>query len=175
MVHCSLSIFLKTSHEIVFHVPRFIDDHGAVGLFSEKKREYLHDLIKLEAAQLSYVRNDFERLRPIMEQDEQWAQVDPSLCTPSRGVKVVKTIFRPVIFSSYFFISFVHGALQGQHYLLLLVYFIRLEGCWCLLCGWDIVEWVEKNSKVPYFFLFFFFIFWFGFSYSFFLSLVPRK
>ena len=105
LVHCSLSIFLKTSHEIVFHVPRFIDDHGAVGLFSEKKREYLHDLIKLEAAQLSYVRNDFERLRPIMEQDEQWAQVDPSLCTPSRGVKVVKTIFRPVIFSSYFFIS----------------------------------------------------------------------
>ena len=77
----------------------------AVGLFSEKKGEYLHDLIKLEAAQLSYVRNDFERLRPIIEQDEQWAQVDPSLCTPSRGVKVVKTRFRPVIFLSYFFIS----------------------------------------------------------------------
>ena len=77
-------------HEIVFHVPRFVDEHGTVGLFSEEEGESLHHLINLEAAQFSCVRNDSERLRLIVERYEQRAQADRSLLTPTRGVRSVQ-------------------------------------------------------------------------------------
>ena len=58
-----------------------------MGLFSEEEEESLHHLINLETAQLCYVRNDFKRLRLIVEQHEQCAQADHCLITPTRGVR----------------------------------------------------------------------------------------
>ena len=49
-------------HELVFDVPCFVEEHGAVGLFSEEEGESLHHEINLESAQLSSVRSDPERL-----------------------------------------------------------------------------------------------------------------
>ena len=76
--------------ELVFHVPRFVDEHWTVGLFSEKEGECLHHLINLEAVQLSCFRNDSERLRLIVERHEQRAQADRCLLTPTRGVRGVQ-------------------------------------------------------------------------------------
>ena len=45
-------------HELVFDVPRFVEEHGTVGLFSEEEGESLHHQINLESAQLSCVRSD---------------------------------------------------------------------------------------------------------------------
>ena len=61
-----------------------------MGLFSVEEEEYLHHLIKLEAAQFSFVRNDSERLQLIVEQHEQHGQADRSLLTPTRGVRGVQ-------------------------------------------------------------------------------------
>ena len=59
-------------------------------LVKKKEKVYIIKVYKftLEAAQLSCVRNDFERLRLVVEQHEQRAQADPSLITPTRGVSV---------------------------------------------------------------------------------------
>ena len=89
-VYFPKSTLTRKIHELVFHVPHFVDEHGTVGLFSEEEGESLHHLKNLEAAQLSCVRNDSERLRLIVEHHEQRAQADRSLLTPKRGVRSVQ-------------------------------------------------------------------------------------
>ena len=69
-------------HELVFDIPCFVEEHGAVGLFSEEKGEHLYHEINLESAQLSFVRSDTERLQLVVEQHEQHSQADHSLLTP---------------------------------------------------------------------------------------------
>ena len=69
-------------HELVFDIPCFVEEHGAVGLFSEEKGEHLYHEINLESAQLSFVRSDTERLQLVVEQHEQHSQADRSLLTP---------------------------------------------------------------------------------------------
>ena len=61
-VYFPISTLTHKIHELVFHAPRFIDDHGTVGFFSEEKEESLNHLINLEAAQLFCFRNDSKRL-----------------------------------------------------------------------------------------------------------------
>ena len=89
-VYFPTNTLTRKTHELVFHVPRFVDEYGTVGLFSEEEEESLHHLINMEAAQLSCVRNDSERLRLIVERHDQRAQADCSLLTPTRGVRSVQ-------------------------------------------------------------------------------------
>ena len=78
-------------HELVFDVPRFVDEHGIVGLFSEEEGESLNHEINLESAQLSCVRTDPERLRLLVERHEQRSQADHSLLTPPPRKRVTST------------------------------------------------------------------------------------
>ena len=51
-----------------FYVPCLVDELGTVGLFTNEEGKRLHHLIKLEAAQLSWVTNDSKRLQLIIKQ-----------------------------------------------------------------------------------------------------------
>ena len=48
--------------QVFFGVPRFAEEYGTRGLFSEEEGESLHHEINFESAQLSWVRSDPERL-----------------------------------------------------------------------------------------------------------------
>ena len=44
-------------HELVFHLPRFVELHKTVGLFSEKEGETLHKVVNQHNRQLVGIRN----------------------------------------------------------------------------------------------------------------------
>ena len=81
-VYFPMVALTRKIRELVFDVPRFVGEHGTVGLFSEGEGESLHHEINLESAQLSCVRSDPERLRLALERHEQHSQADRSLFTP---------------------------------------------------------------------------------------------
>ena len=75
-------------HKITsFYVPCLVDELGTVELFTKEEGKTLHHLIKLESAQLSWVRNYSKRLQLIVEQHQQCVQADHFLLTPTRGVR----------------------------------------------------------------------------------------
>ena len=67
--------------ELFCNVPRFVEEHGTVSLFSEDG-ESLHHEINLESAQLSSVRSDPEKLWLVLEWHEHCSQAECSLLTP---------------------------------------------------------------------------------------------
>ena len=83
LVYFPMVALTRKIRELVFDVPRFVGEHGTVGLFSEEEGESLHHEINLESAQLSCVRSDPERLRLALERHEQHSQADRFLFTPS--------------------------------------------------------------------------------------------
>ena len=109
-------------HELVFDVPRFVEEHGTVGLFSEEEGESLHHEINLESAQLSCIRSDPERLLLVMEWHEQHSQADRSLVIPPprKCVRSTQNMFKGAFFSiSFFFCCHVYGAPVIPHHLFL--------------------------------------------------------
>ena len=48
-VYFPKSTLTQKIHKLFFHVTRFVDGNGTVGLFSVEEGERLHHLIKLEA------------------------------------------------------------------------------------------------------------------------------
>ena len=149
-------------HELFFHVPRFVDGNGTVGLFSVKEGEHLHHLIKLEAAQFSCVRNDSERLQLIVEQHEQHGQADRSLLTLTRGVRGVQKKIQAW--------CLLHGPPSGN---IIYVCFNQV-GMLLMLGLWEgRSRNRQKKTQLSSIFLFLsFFFFWFGVSYFLSLSLV---
>ena len=67
--------------ELFCNLPRFVEEHGTVSLFSEDG-ESLHHEINLKPAQLSSVRSDPERLWLVVERQEHCSQAEFSLLTP---------------------------------------------------------------------------------------------
>ena len=78
-------------HELIFDVPRFVEEHGTVGIFSAEEGKSLHHEINLESAQLCCVRSDPERLRLVVERHEQGLQVDLSFLTSPPRKRVRST------------------------------------------------------------------------------------
>ena len=89
----------------------------------KRKEKSLHHKTKLEAAQLSCVRNDTERLWLIVEQHEQQAQADCSRC---------KSCTRQHLGLKFFQFFFFFSVLWKAELFVLPVYSIRLECFWCL-------------------------------------------
>ena len=140
--------------QVFFGVPRFAEEYGTRGLFSEEEGESLHHEINFESAQLSCVRSDPERLWLVVERHDQCSQADHSLLTPPPRKRVGSTQdkFRVSVFSiSFFFHCHVYGVLVIQHHLCLV--YALIGSNWFVLVGWAGC-WCWRKKQLSYIILF---------------------
>ena len=74
----------RKMHELIFDVPRFLENHNTVGLYSEEEGESIHNAINQELRQLCCVRNNAQKLKLLLRRQELRGRADRSLLVPVR-------------------------------------------------------------------------------------------
>ena len=73
---------LPKMHELIFHIPRFVQAHGSLGLFSEEEGESLHAVFNNYNRQLACVRDSQQRFQLLVENQELSGVIDRTLAKP---------------------------------------------------------------------------------------------
>ena len=66
-------------HELVFSVPKFVNSFKTLGKLSEEEGESLHSSVNQELKQLACVRDQSEKIRLVLERQEQRANTSKTL------------------------------------------------------------------------------------------------
>jgi len=72
----------RKMHELIFHVPRFVEEHKTLGLFSEEDGESLHNVVNQESRSVACLRNSIDKFRHVVERIEVRSKADSSLAEP---------------------------------------------------------------------------------------------
>ena len=63
-------------HEFIFHVPRFVEEHQTIGVFSEEEGESLHNIVNQEVRHFACMRGDKAKLSAVAANIEVRGKVD---------------------------------------------------------------------------------------------------
>jgi len=72
----------RKMHELIFHVPRFVEEHKTIGLFSEEDGESLHNVVNQELRSVACLRNSIDKFKNVVEKIEIRSKADSTLVEP---------------------------------------------------------------------------------------------